>query len=264
MTIEGWDCHIHVFDRRRVEGHYESPPRSLSEIERLASPIGVSRFVLVQPSVYGTDNRFLIESLRVSGSRHRGIVVVSGDIDRAELMTMHQVGVRGIRINLVSPVGNTDRGLAALIPQIREMGWHIQWHVRPSQLTRIAEIHDKFPVTAVLDHLAGVVPSLASAEQTWEDLRRLAGLGAWIKLSGWYRLNSVSPFEDMHDNIRAAHSLFADRCIWGSDWPHTFFLDTAVAHAPPSYAETWATVVKALGEEKAISILSSNPRRLYQ
>ena len=53
-----WDCHVHVFDAAApvLPGHYRPLTRSLAEIESRAATEGVTRLVLVQPSVSGTDN----------------------------------------------------------------------------------------------------------------------------------------------------------------------------------------------------------------
>ena len=53
------DCHVHVFDpqfpfaERRV---YTPPPATLEDLLALQRTLRLERVVLVQPSVYGTDN----------------------------------------------------------------------------------------------------------------------------------------------------------------------------------------------------------------
>jgi predicted TIM-barrel fold metal-dependent hydrolase len=99
----------------------------------------------------------------------------------------------------------------------------------------------------VLDHLAGLRAGLEPAHAAWDALRRLADEGAWVKLSGWYRLGATQPYEALHDTIGLVHRLLPDRCVWGSDWPHTAF----AADAMPAYNSTWLPVVRALGAETA-------------
>jgi predicted TIM-barrel fold metal-dependent hydrolase len=63
--------------------------------------LGVTRAVLVQPSVYGTDNRAMLDAMAGEQHRMRGVAVVEETIADAELTRMHDAGVRGIRFNIV-------------------------------------------------------------------------------------------------------------------------------------------------------------------
>lgn len=261
----GWDCHVHVFDAAApaLAGHYQPPTRTLAMLDAASAGLGVGHYVLVQPSVYGTDNRLLLDALRSCPGRHRGVAVIDPAMAERELDTMHTLGVRGVRFNLVSPVGNGAAKFTSLAPRLQERGWHVQWYARPADLERIASLHEPHALTAVLDHLAGLTPSDASNVKVWTQLRRLAERGAWIKLSGWYRLQSAAPHDDMHDLIRRVIGLFGDRCVWGSDWPHTLFLDGATQPAAPEYGTQWQPVAGALPAAQAMKIFRENPMRLY-
>ena len=60
----GWDAHVHVFDARAPiqAGHYQPAHQPLERIEAAAVALGVAHLVLVQPSVYGTDNQVLLQA----------------------------------------------------------------------------------------------------------------------------------------------------------------------------------------------------------
>ncbi len=231
----GWDCHVHVFDAAApvVAGHYQPVHRPLAEIQALAQGAGFGHLVLVQPSVYGIDNSVLLAALSDSPGRHRGVAVADPQITDAELAHMHALGVRGLRFNLVSPVGNradTVNSFKALAPRLRALGWHVQWYARLGDLSTIAELHQGSGVVAVLDHLAGVHAGLPAHHPAWENLQTLAGLGSWLKLSGWYRLQSQAPYQDLDALLSQAATLFGPRIVWGSDWPHTAFAPDALPH----------------------------------
>lgn len=248
----GWDCHVHVFEAsaQAREGHYRPVDRPLTQIEAMAASHGVRHLVLVQPSVYGADNSVLLRALAVTPGRHRGVVVVDGDVDDDHLDAMHARGVRGVRLNLVSPVGeraDVRTRFAALAPRLRRRGWHMQWYVGPQQLPQVAAVHRESGVTCVLDHLAGLGARTAADDPAWEALRTLAAHGAWLKLSGWYRLQAHEPYAELLPQVRRLDGLFGERLVWGSDWPHTKF----APHAVPAYASTWQPVVEALGEATA-------------
>ncbi len=247
----GWDCHVHLFDPTQSiqAGHYQPVQRDLSEIERNAATLGVDHLVLVQPSVYGTDNRLILRALAREANRHRGVVVVDAKVSDAELDAMHRLGVRGVRFNLVSPVGNDPAAFRVLAPRLKARGWHVQWYAKPSQLAAIADLHEGSGLAAVLDHLAGMHPGIGAADSAWTALQRLAAQGAWVKLSGWYRLQSVAPYDALTETIRRVAQLMGERLVWGSDWPHTAF-----EHDVPPYESVWQPVVHALGESRAAAV----------
>ena len=193
MPATGWDCHVHVFDAAAPvrPGHYMPAHRSLDEIERLAAAQGVARLVLVQPSVYGTDNSVMLRALALGEGRHRAVAVVDPAIGERELDRLHAAGVRGVRFNLVSPAGHAgDPGadLRMLAPRLRERGWHVLWYLHADRLAQLPVWQAETGLTFVLDHLAGLHAGLADDAAAWAAAEALAGAGAWIKLSGWYRL----------------------------------------------------------------------------
>lgn len=248
----GWDCHVHVFDPAHPSqaGHYLPTLRDLPEIERTASAIGVGHLVLVQPSVYGTDNGLMLRALTREPGRHRAVAVVDRSVTDGALDEMHRLGVRGVRFNLVSPVGNGPQDFRALAPRLKARGWHVQWYAGAGQLTDIAELHTGTGLTAVLDHLAGLHADIGDADPAWTALRRLSDQGAWVKLSGWYRLQARAPYDTLHTRIARVASTMGERLVWGSDWPHTAFAPDAL----PDYDSVWRPVVQALGDARATRV----------
>jgi predicted TIM-barrel fold metal-dependent hydrolase len=103
----------------------------------------------------------------------------------------------------------------------------------------------------VLDHLAGLQLGIdaetAAHEDAWAALQALQAQGAWVKLSGWYRLGAQAPYAALVPTIARVGALFGPRLVWGSDWPHTAFAD----NERPPYASTWQPVVEALGTDAA-------------
>lgn len=254
-ALNGWDTHVHIFDGNAAaqQGHYQPAHHPIGHIEAEAAGLGVGHLVLVQPSVYGTDNRLVLSALQASAGRHRAVVVVDDTVPFDALQAMHTLGVRGVRFNLVSPVGNGHRALQALAGPLRELGWHIQWYAHPHQLAQIAEVHQRTRLPCVLDHLAGMHARLSGTDTAWTALQQLAEQGAWVKLSAWYRLGDQAPYGRLTDNVQRVAALVKDRLVWGSDWPHTAF-ETA---AMPAYRSVWMPVVAALGEARAQTVLAA-------
>src|SRR5687768_17419186 len=102
------DCHVHLVGAPDL--YPQVPTRTylagvarLEDLERNAGARGISRFVLVQISVYGTDNSLLLEGLDALGDRGRGVVAVAPcAADLSALRGYRSRGVRGARLNLYS------------------------------------------------------------------------------------------------------------------------------------------------------------------
>ena len=261
---DGWDCHVHVFDASAPvrAGHYQPADHPLERIEDTAHPHGVRHLVLVQPSVYGSDNAVLLRALAIQPGRHRGVVVLADDVSDETLEAMQAAGVCGARLNRVSPVGD-DADLSvrveALAPRLARLGWHLQWYVRAADLPQVATLHRSIGVTCVLDHLAGLSLQVSDDDPAWRAVERLADDGAWLKLSGWYRLDAAAPYDLLVPRIRRLAALFGERLVWGSDWPHTAFSPPAL----PEYRSLWQPVVEALGPDAAAD-LRCRPPAIYR
>src|SRR5438477_10141221 len=99
------DCHIHVigapsrfpFAAARV---YTPPPAPLSSVWAMHRALHIRRVVVVQPSVYGTDNACLLDALAQLGAAGRGVAVIDEGTPDAALTDMARAGVRGVRVNL--------------------------------------------------------------------------------------------------------------------------------------------------------------------
>ncbi|WP_049871220.1 amidohydrolase family protein [Ramlibacter tataouinensis] len=264
VAATGWDCHVHVFDDAPAApgAHYAPVRRPLADIEALAAAHGFGHLVLVQPSVYGTDNSVLLRALRAGAGRHRGVAVLDALALPSLLDEMHEAGVRGVRFNLVSPVGSQRQAalaqLRSLAPRLRARGWHVQWYARAEDLPVIQRCQDETGLCFVLDHLAGMTPAAPAHDPAWEALSRLAAAGCWVKLSGWYRLHAAPPYDALAPTLCHVAALFDDRLVWGSDWPHTSFEPQAL----PVYESLWTPVVRVLGEARAAALRVAG-QRLY-
>jgi predicted TIM-barrel fold metal-dependent hydrolase len=261
----GWDCHVHVFEAAAPvrPGHYTPAHRPLSDIEQLARRHGIEHLVLVQPSVYGTDNSVMLQALEAAHGRHRGVAVIDSEVGDAELNRMHDAGVRGVRFNLVSPAGHAGdvtSDLLRIAPRLRARGWHVQWYVSAEALPQLLAWQAQTGLCFVLDHLAGLDAGLPDAHPAWAAAKALASGGAWIKLSGWYRLGSSAPYTELWPRIRRAAKLFGSHTVWGSDWPHTSF----AADRMPVYESTLAPVRECLEAAQFGSLLVRHPDDLYR
>lgn len=260
----GADCHCHVFGPYAAyplsPGRGYTPPEASVEwyLAMLAT-LGLERTVIVQPSVYGTDNRATLAAVAAIGAaRARAVVVVDDDTDAAALAAMHAAGARGVRFNLVSGNGAPREQLAAVAARIAPLGWHLQVFTR--ELATLAPALAGLPVPLVLDHMGGVVAAAGIASPDGQALLRLLDGGAWVKLSG-YRSSAGAPYADVAPLARALLAAAPDRCLWGTDWPHPQF-------ETPDQVPDDGQLLDLLGEwapEEAArhAVLVDNPARLY-
>jgi D-galactarolactone isomerase len=272
MTVQNqaaWDCHTHVFDdparRPVVAGSgYEPPVRTWQDLARTGAPHGVERFVLVQPSVYGSDNSLLLDELGKSGGAGRGVLVFDDSVADADLEAWWQQGARGIRFNAVSGSGNGMKSYASLAPRLRDRGWHAQFFVPPSSLFAVQEVAAQEGPNLIVDHLGGAADG-ADYEAARTSLFRLLDTGrAWVKASGFYRYGfEVSAWPDhFGELLRTLGERYPERVVWASDWPHTWFFDPEHGKAV-AYADLLGLLRQSVSSDAYERILRANPLALY-
>jgi len=69
---EAWDCHAHIFGPVEqypftLNRSFTPPAASLAEYRRTLAALGIAQAVIVQSSVYGTDNRGTLDSVAAAG-----------------------------------------------------------------------------------------------------------------------------------------------------------------------------------------------------
>lgn len=225
------DCHTHVFgDPRRFpffDGRtYTPPPASAAELRALHDTLGIERVVIVQPSVYGTDNACTLDGVARLGSRARAVVVIDDDTSEAELDDMHGIGARGIRLNLAT-FGQTDPAVArarfeGAVERLESRGWHIQIYTQLSVIEGLADLVRRAPVPVVFDHFGGARAALGVDQPGFDALTDLVRTGdAHVKISAAYRVSERAPdYDDVTPLARALVGANPRRIVWGTDWPH--------------------------------------------
>lgn len=226
------DTHAHIMGPMARYAYaparvYTPPDCLLSDYLHMLDTLGVERAVLVQPSVYGTDNTVMLEAMKTAGGRLRGVAVVADDISDAELKELDGAGVRGVRVNIVD-VKNRKPGtlpmasLSKLAGRIAALGWHMEFLMHADEFPDLDRAFADFPVEIVLGHLGYLTIGKPVDDPGFQALLRLMKAGrAWVKLTGPYRITGEPlPYRD---TLPFAHALLDanhERVIWGTDWPH--------------------------------------------
>src|SRR5258708_21320658 len=83
----------------------------------------------VTPSVYGTDNSATLFGMKERGPTARGVAVIDEKTREADLDTMNQAGIRGIRLNLATGgVNDPNVGrprFQAALERVKNRHWHV-------------------------------------------------------------------------------------------------------------------------------------------
>ncbi|MDF1790321.1 MAG: amidohydrolase family protein [Thalassobaculaceae bacterium] len=278
MTIRAVDCHMHIFgDQARFPfaepRSYTVAPAGIDDYWKAVSGTGIARVVVIQPSAYATDNACTLDALDGFGDAARGVAVIDPDsITDADLAALHARRVRGVRVNLRS-VRAVAAPIADVLPKFDRLlsgsDWHIQVFCDPQTLAELAAVQPRLGVPLVLDHFGTIDPR--GPESHIEDMRRLVEGGAWVKLSGSYRISTGPHGDGVAELARTIHAMAPDRMVWASDWPHTpnhsgatTRSDAVVAYQDLDTAGLYRAVADWFPDDGIRrAILQDNPGRLY-
>lgn len=240
------DAHVHVWtpdtgrfphDRQYVGPEYKPDSFTPEQLLAIARSSGVARIVLIQMSFYGTDNSYLLDSLK----RYPGVFSGVGILEphapgvRREMVRLKALGIRGYRI---SPGKDSATWLDST--GMQEM-WKCGAERRiamcplmgPDAIRSVDKMCAKFPKTpVVIDHMARIG---VDGEFRPADVRALCGLAkhrrVHVKLSAFYALGRKQyPYMDLSATIRALFEAYGPkRLMWASDSPFQ-------VEAPHTYA----------------------------
>jgi predicted TIM-barrel fold metal-dependent hydrolase len=267
------DSHFHIFGPAEKypygsELRYAPPEAPWNSYQELATLLGISRFVLVQPSAYGRDNRCMLDVMQTLDKNScRGVVDIDENITDLEILKMNALGVRGVRIN-VSPIFPLTPGLAdKMIPRIekiaqrcQEIGWHLDF-LLPGWLTaELLPVMRRLTIPFSMAHLGMNLAKDGVDAPGFKALLELINYGnrlAYVKLTGIYRMSKVPQFIDADPLVKALIACAPDRIIWGSDYPHLSF-------AEHSSVELFNLLGRWTSDEHIRKlILADNPARLF-
>jgi 2-pyrone-4,6-dicarboxylate lactonase len=271
------DSHVHVFDPARFG--YVAPRRftpgeaSARELERFHENLGVDRAVLVQPSVYGSDHRCLIDGLRYLGAKARGVCVLDPNARTQDIEQLSLAGCIGARVNLaVDDDRNPDIAAARVLWLSRRIpsNWHVQVHAHLPTIAAISDVLATLPHKVVLDHFG--LPEGGVRAPAWPALLALLDTGnVFVKMSAPY-LVSEGDASAAEELVRSLAARAPSRILWGTNWPHTQGPARA-GSAPSDEVEPFRVVddsallagmAQWLGPEIARLAFVENAQRLYR
>lgn len=311
----GWDVHHHIFDResfwtRRLflaknlvastfsyasDRHLTPPPATIPHFLEFKSRIGATHSVLTHGLSYGSDCTSLLAFLQQLGKANtKGIGVIDPDTTTdATIASMHEAGVRGIRVNLYKYQAMHDLELQthALREHARRIaafpGWTMAFtHTHPEFWQDLRPVIESDVmgngIRLVTDHFAllkapSMLPPSCNGDVTqqpgWDAIMSLVRDGLlWIKLSAPYRVSEMQPeYHDLEPVVRALVQANPRRILWGSDWPHTPRMKVRTAEEAAQEVEyldvddaAWLRSLRTwLTDEQWDLMVRVNPAELY-
>jgi len=257
------DCHHHILSK-----HYPLAPgapsledASIEDYRLLQKRLRTSRHVIVQSSIYGTDNSIIVDSLKAFGAESRGVAVVDTSVTDAELKRLHDAGVRGIRFVLIRGNATNMAMLKPLSERVNELGWHIDIHAPGNQIAEIADQLNALPSQIVFDHLGRISQPAGIGHPAFKALSGLLDKGrTWMKLSGIYQDSKSGPpnYADTSKLAATFAKQWPERVIWGTDWPHPS------TNNKPDDALLFDDLAEQISDERARhQVLVENPAVLF-
>lgn len=243
------DAHVHVCvmdtERYPFTPLLGYTPRAAAPVEALIARMAeceLDAAVLVQPSYYGYDNRYLQESLSRYPDCLRGVGLADPFPPAG---TAHRLpdGCVGVRLNAI---GHPGRGwlwrtaTAGFWAAAEERGLVVCAQCAPDQVLEWAAVAAAHPgVRCVIDHLG---------RGAWDDLGAAAALpNTFLKVSGVAACSAEAyPHRDVWPAaLRAVEAFGPERCLWGSD---ASSVDLAACRAQ---VELWRDLVPLGAAERA-------------
>lgn len=271
------DAHCHVFGPGAQfpyapERKYTPCDASKEQLFALRDHLGFDKNVIVQATCHGSDNRALVDALRHSDNKARGVATVKRDVSDAELQDMHEAGVRGTRFNFVKRLADfTPREvLLEIANRIAPLGWHVVVYFEAQDLPELYDFFTALPTTVVVDHMGRPDVSKPVDGPEFELFVKMMREheNIWSKVSCPERLSLSGPpalngeqnaYRDVVPFARHLVETFPDRVLWGTDWPHPNLKD----HMPDDGLLVDFIPHIARTAELQHKLLVDNPTRLY-
>ena len=271
------DAHCHVFGPGAQfpyapERKYTPCDASKNQLFALRDHLGFDKNVIVQATCHGADNSAMVDALKHSGGKARGVATVRRSVSDSEIQAMHDAGVRGVRFNFVKRlVDFTPKDeLMEIAARISNWGWHVVIYFEAVDLPELIDFFTQLPTTVVVDHMGrpDVSKSVDDPEFALFERFMHEHENVWSKVTCPERLSIKGPkalngeqnaYVDVIPFARRLVQKFPTRVIWGTDWPHPNLKD----HMPDDGLLVDFIPHIAPTEQEQEMLLVDNPMRLY-
>lgn len=188
---------------------------------------GLDRGILVQPTQQDCQVDIMLDALARSAGRLRGVASARPNVKDAELESMRQAGIVGLRfVEAPMPNGTPRPGaicfdeIAALAPRMRELDWSINvWGKMPTLMQNIDKLlAPGLPV--VFEHMGMLDTNEGVHGKHFQSMLALLREGRiWVKLSVCRCSSQAPKYSDLQPFTDALVAANPEHLLWGSDWP---------------------------------------------
>jgi predicted TIM-barrel fold metal-dependent hydrolase len=242
-----FDSHFHIIDPRfplvANDGYLPEPFTVADYLQRTAG-YDLAGGAVVSGSFQAFDQAYLRAALDALGPRFVGVTQLSAEVSDAEILALHESGVRAVRVNVRR--GGSE-GLSRLEPLARRVhdlaGWHTELYIDARELPPLVDRLLALPAVSI-DHLG-------LSREGFPSLLKLAERGAHVKATGFSRGDV-----DVKAALRDLWAANPDCLMFGTDLPST--------RAPQPYADRDLALVCDLFDATQIArVLHDNAAAFY-
>lgn len=244
-----FDSHLHIIDPAfplTPNQGYVPDPFTATDYLNAVADMGVVGGAVVSGSFQGYDRAYLEAALTALGPGFVGVAQLPMDVADEEIRALDALGVRAVRFNLYRAVSIDLAGIGRLARRVHDLaGWHVELYLDAADLPHLSSALVDLPRIAI-DHLGLTRAGLP-------HLLRLVASGAWVKASGFGRLD--------YPAVEALSRIYAENpaaLLFGTDLPST-------RAARPYDARDLDLIAHSLGSrEKLKRVLYDNAVALYR
>lgn len=263
------DAHCHVFGPSDIFPYhptstYEPPDAGKEKLKALHDHLGIDRAVIVQASCHGPDNRAMLDAIKWSQGRWKGVCIANNSFTDEDFAELNEGGVKGVRFNFVKHLGGAPnlKDMKNVLEKVKPLGWHLVIHVNAEDIIEYKTFFNQFDdMPIIVDHMGRIPTHLGIYQPAFKILLQfLERENWWVKISGSERISKAGP--PFYDAVPYAQELIRvaeDRLLWGTDFPHPNIKE----HMPNDGA--LVDLLNVFSNDKTIlkKILVDNPDLLY-
>lgn len=230
------DSHVHVWVQKPekypwspIGGYVPSNDAPVEELMKIMELNNVGGAVLVQPTPYGWDNRYLLDAVNTDNNKFRSVCLVDPlSPQNAEKMysLVTEENASGFRLNWnLHPldVWTENTNHFSFWETASELKTPVCIQCTLDFVPLLKLMHSRFPqVRVVIDHLGRLNTRDGITNINFKQLLSLSHEpNIYIKISGFYYCSTQSlPYTDLDPFLHEILNSFGvQRCLWGSDFP---------------------------------------------
>ncbi|MND60951.1 2-pyrone-4,6-dicarbaxylate hydrolase [compost metagenome] len=234
------------------------------QYRQLMQWLGIDRVIITQGNAHQRDNSNLVACLDIMGDVARGVGIIDGTTNDAEMVRLSEAGIVGARI-MDLPGGAVDlKELETVDAKAAAHGWMLAVQFDGSNIlhheARLANLKSRW----VFDHHGKFFSGVTPDSEEISAVKRLIDAGnCWFKFAGVYESSKTGgpDYADIAAVAREIANYAPERIVWGTNWPHNLAREQADY---PDDAALTDTVLGWLPNENARHLaLIENPQTLF-